>query len=99
MRSINPKRFVGSFTVKNKCKEKEICVTELTTETFLDTVLDSKKVESSEYCIKYFIISVTFCINYLNLLFIGRCCYVSLTVLRFLQCSILCILNSSPLFF
>lgn len=49
MRSINPRRFVRSFTNEKKCKEREICVTELSTENFLDTVLDFKKVHTVKY--------------------------------------------------
>lgn len=44
MRSINPKRFVQSVPVHDKCEDKEICITELSTETFLNTVLDFRKV-------------------------------------------------------
>ena len=48
MRSTSPKQFMRSMTTKTKCRKdaqsKSVCVEELTTETFLDTVLNPDKV-------------------------------------------------------
>ncbi|KAJ8665286.1 hypothetical protein QAD02_006948 [Eretmocerus hayati] len=57
MRSNTPRRFVRSFITKSECKESEgsrICVPELSSENFLDTVLNPDKdvvvMYHSPYC-------------------------------------------------
>lgn len=51
LRSNNSRRFVQKFKTKVSCKTKDVksvCVPELTTETFLDTILDPTKVNWEE---------------------------------------------------
>lgn len=48
LRSNNSRRFVQKFKSKVNCKTKDaqnVCIPELTTETFLNTILDSTKVK------------------------------------------------------
>lgn len=47
LRSNNSRRFAQKFKTKLNCEKKDtrnICIPELTTETFLDTILDPTKV-------------------------------------------------------
>ena len=47
LRSNNSRRFIQKFKTKVDCKSKgarNMCIPELTTETFLDTILDPTKV-------------------------------------------------------
>lgn len=51
LRSNNSRRFVQKFKSKINCKTKNVqnvCIPELTTETFLNTILDSTKVNWKE---------------------------------------------------